>query len=213
MKSQTRYSIISGAVIIGLLVYAAYLLYNNIDVIIAYKDDSRYTHTVPISVFPNATIGPASEITPAVSHKLPPKPTAAPVAPVVKADQSNPYPDVREQILTAINDIRAEKGLLPLKRSSRLDASAQNKADAMVRLDFFAHNDPDGSEPWHYFLEQGYTYYYAGENLSKDYTPGDAIKAWISSPTHYANIVDPHYTETGIVVEGHYIVEHFGEPK
>lgn len=137
------------------------------------------------------------------------KPVSKP-APIIAS--AGPYPDDREQLLEAINAQRAAAGIAPLARSVKLDASAQAKADAEVRLNFFAHDDPDGSPPWHYFTGAGYAYTYAGENLSKDYDPAQAVDAWMNSPTHRANILNPHYTETGFAIEGPYIVEHFAAP-
>lgn len=139
------------------------------------------------------------------------KPVSNP-APIAKPVPADPYPDAREQLIEAINAQRVAAGIVPLTRNLELDASAQAKADAEVRLNFFAHNDPDGSSPWHYIAEAGYVATYEGENLSKNYTPEQVVQAWLDSPTHRANILDPHYTQTGFAIEGIYIVEHFAAP-
>ncbi len=45
---------------------------------------------------------------------------------------------------------------------------------------------------------------YAGENLARDFSnASDAINAWMNSPTHKENILNPKYREIGVgVVEG-----------
>lgn len=158
---------------------------------------------------------PVVATTPQKTHPTPPPvPAPKPVAkPAPAVHDAGPYSDADLQyLLDAINAKRADAGLAPLVHNAKLDASAQAKADAMVSLGFFAHNDPDGSAPWHYITDAGYAYTYAGENLSKDYDPEHAVDAWMNSPTHKANILNPHYRETGFAIEGPYIVEHFASP-
>lgn len=145
-----------------------------------------------------------------------PEPAPQPAKPSLTTFESGRYGDDRDDIIDQMNVQRVEQGLNVFKRNTLLDAAAQAKADAMVRQDFFSHTDPDGSAPWHYFVEAGYTYKYAGENLYKDFTPTArpeyAISEWIASPTHFANIIKPQYTETGLAIEGPYIVQEFGQP-
>lgn len=39
----------------------------------------------------------------------------------------------------------------------------------------------------------------AGENLAKDFdSPAEIQKAWLNSPTHKANVVDPRFSKMGI---------------
>ena len=62
----------------------------------------------------------------------------------------------------------------------------------------------------------------AGENLAKDfYDTEGLLKAWMNSPTHRENIINPKYQEIGIgVVNGilggvktTLVVQHFGTPR
>ena len=54
------------------------------------------------------------------------------------------------------------------------------------------------------FTSFGYKYRYAGENLARDFSnASSAMDAWMNSPTHKENILNPKYKEIGIgVVEG-----------
>lgn len=125
-------------------------------------------------------------------------------------------PFSRASLLDHINEARSNAELPPLKENIRLNQSAQLKADDMQKKGYWAHNAPDGTEPWVFFEKVGYTYTKAGENLAKCYkTPAQAVQAWIDSPTHYDNIVGD-YEEAGfgmttISVDCVVIVNHFGK--
>jgi hypothetical protein len=124
-------------------------------------------------------------------------------------------------IISLTNASRSSLGLTPLSENSRLDASAQAKAEDMLAHQYFAHTSPDGVTPWSWIKGQGYGYRYAGENLAVYYTQAEDVTAgWMASPTHRANIVDTRYTDIGVgVAQGEYngypsvfVVQHFGKP-
>lgn len=116
--------------------------------------------------------------------------------------------------LYLINKERADRGLGELKLNDKLNTSAQLKANDMKEFDYWAHDNPNGTKPWHFFELAGYKYRKSGENLSRCFdTPEQTVKAWMNSPTHKANILGD-YTETGF---GSYykgdclvVVNHFG---
>ena len=118
--------------------------------------------------------------------------------------------------LYLINQERARNGLGELKLSDKLNTSAQLKANDMKEFDYWAHDNPNGTEPWHFFKLAGYDYERSGENLAKCWdTPEQTVKAWMSSPTHKDNILGD-YTETGL---GSYykgdclvVINHFASP-
>lgn len=119
------------------------------------------------------------------------------------------------------NQDRASKDLATLTVNPVLVAAAQAKANDMAAGEYFAHVSPTGVDPWHWFEVAGYKYDYAGENLAVDFSDsGDVNTAWMNSPTHRENILDPHYTEIGIATaEGVYrgrpttfVVQEFGTP-
>lgn len=119
------------------------------------------------------------------------------------------------------NADRAQAGLGTLSVNPTLVAVAQAKANDMASKGYFAHTSPDGLDPWHWFKQQGYAFDYAGENLAIDFSDsGDVERAWMNSPTHRENLLDPHYTEVGIATaQGMYqgrmttfVVQAFGTP-
>lgn len=105
------------------------------------------------------------------------------------------------RIVELVNETRQEEGLLPLKVNPLLIKAAQKKAQDMITKDYFAHNSPDGTTPWEWFKQVGYEYTYAGENLAINFvTAEDAFSAWLASPSHRANILNPNYQEIGVAV-------------
>lgn len=101
-------------------------------------------------------------------------------------------------LLAATNQERANNGLGPLTINSKLNSSAQSKANDMVARDYWAHNTPDGQEPWIFFDAAGYQYQKAGENLAYGFATSSAtVTGWMNSPSHRANMLDSGYTEVG----------------
>lgn len=115
-----------------------------------------------------------------------------------------------ERIFNDINHERELEGIPALKINSQLMISAQTKACDMAERNYFSHVSPDGATPWKFITEAGYYFTFAGENLSQGYIFTDAVQAWVHSPTHQRNIVEPLFEDTGIGICGGYIVQHFG---
>jgi uncharacterized protein YkwD len=119
-----------------------------------------------------------------------------------------------------VNQTRQSVGLLPLTESEKLDQAAQLKADNMVQNQYFDHTSPSGITPWAWFLKAGYVYKYAGENLAIGfYESQEVYDAWLNSPSHKANIVNPNYTEVGTAILSGFgpnnsivVVQEFGSP-
>ena len=126
------------------------------------------------------------------------------------------------KVLDQTNTERLKLGLKPLTFNSTLSKSAKLKADNMFTNNYWAHTSPEGKSPWDFFKTTGYDYSVAGENLAKDfYDTEGLLKAWMNSPTHRENIINPKYQEIGIgVVNGilggvktTLVVQHFGTPR
>ncbi|HET7630357.1 MAG TPA: CAP domain-containing protein, partial [Candidatus Saccharimonadales bacterium] len=127
----------------------------------------------------------------------------------------------RRDLLDDTNHQRKLAQLPTLTENAKLDASAQAKAEAMVKQDYWAHVAPDGTQPWQYFTKAGYNYTKAGENLAYGFTTADGtVKAWMDSPTHRANLLgDYQDVGFGIASGAHYqggkytvVVAHYGMP-
>ncbi len=104
-----------------------------------------------------------------------------------------------EEIIRLTNEERVKAGLGVLENSPVLAGAAEAKAHDMFAKDYWAHTAPDGTEPWKFFVDSGYKYRFAGENLARDF--GDApsvVKAWVSSRTHRENLLSARYHDIGV---------------
>jgi len=118
------------------------------------------------------------------------------------------------------NQARQSAGLSPLSNNAKLEYAAQMKAQNMIENQYFSHTSPSGITPWHWFSQAGYKYKYAGENLAIGFYESEEVyNAWLNSPSHRDNILNPNYTEIGIAVLTGYdqggtvvVVQEFGSP-
>lgn len=126
-----------------------------------------------------------------------------------------------QQVIDGTNAERQKLGLPPLHENPALSKAAQAKAQNMFEENYWAHFSPSGKDPWGFIVGSGYRFSYAGENLARNfYTSDEVVRAWMNSPTHKANLLNPHYQDIGIaVVDGvlmgqktTLIVQEFGTP-
>jgi len=112
------------------------------------------------------------------------------------------FADITKSSLeTFINQTRQTMGLQPLVENEKLNQAAALKAQNMVQENYFNHTSPSGIMPWFWFKQAGYNYKYAGENLAVGFYESEEVyDAWLNSPSHKENIVNPNYTEVGTAV-------------
>jgi len=136
-----------------------------------------------------------------------------------KADTSWAADITVDTIFSFANQDRSGQGLPALKNNTKLNQAAQNKAQDMISNNYFAHTSPQGTTPWRWIDKEKYDYNYAGENLAMDFTAAEKMNdAWMASPTHRANILNPKYKDIGIGIaqgniDGHgttVVVQMFG---
>ncbi|QQS38691.1 hypothetical protein IPM62_04890 [Candidatus Woesebacteria bacterium] len=109
-----------------------------------------------------------------------------------------------DEVVNLTNQKRRENGVGNLEVSQVLNKAAYLKGQDMLAKNYWAHVSPDGTQPWKFFIDEGYVYRYAGENLARDFSnPTAAVEAWMASPSHRENLLSSKYEEIGIgVVEG-----------
>lgn len=104
-------------------------------------------------------------------------------------------------VIDMVNQSRKTEGILPVSQNETLSQVAAEKLNDMVANNYFAHNSPSGLSPWFWFEKNGYDYKFAGENLAINFTTSeDQHRAWMASPTHRKNILNPKYHEIGVAV-------------
>lgn len=114
---------------------------------------------------------------------------------------------LEQRVLSEINDFRADHGLAPLRAQIGLARAASQHTSEMVARGYFGHASANGTP-----FEKRVARYYprprteswgAGENLAwHSGQPGAAsfVSAWLASPHHRANLLDPSYREAGVAV-------------
>lgn len=136
------------------------------------------------------------------------------------AIQSQPL--TRAGVLALTNVQRAKEGIAPLSLNTKLNSSAEDKIADMFAKQYFEHVSPTGRTPSDVVKASGYEYIVMGENLALGNFKDDEalVTAWMNSPGHRANIMNPKFKEIGIAVrQGTYegkkvwlAVQHFGTP-
>ncbi len=125
------------------------------------------------------------------------------------------------QVVDQTNSERRSSGLGQLTLNPLLSQAAYAKAQDMFSHQYWAHTSPSGTEPWDFIKSSGYKYRVAGENLARDFmSSSEVTAAWMASPTHKANIMNPKYSEIGVAVvdgilngtETTLVVQMFGTP-
>lgn len=107
---------------------------------------------------------------------------------------------VEGEMLARVNAVRRQAGLAPLTLSPLLDRASQRHADDMLRRAYFDHRSPEGLGPTERARAEGYRPG-AGENLVEGrFTPEEALRAWLDSPPHRRNLLDPGIREIGLGV-------------
>jgi uncharacterized protein YkwD len=108
-------------------------------------------------------------------------------------------------VLQQLNAIRTLNGLVPLKENTALDASATQHSNEMAAKGYFEHNSADGTVFWkriqRWYGSTGFGFWSVGENLlwsSPDVDPAGALRMWMNSPEHKANILNPRWRQIGI---------------
>jgi len=128
------------------------------------------------------------------------------------------FPDV---LVDYTNQERAEYNTAPLSTNEKLEQAAILKAQDMAKKGYFAHTSPEGLSPWYWFVQAGYNFTYAGENLAVNFSDSqDVIDAWMNSPGHRENILNGKFTEIGIAtaqgtykgMDAVFVVQMFGKP-
>jgi uncharacterized protein YkwD len=136
---------------------------------------------------------------------------------------------MNRRVLDLINEARGHKrrcgnkvyqpaGRLELEPA--LNRAALQHARDMAAHSFLGHKGSDGTFPAQRATRAGYYWRTIGENVAAgSATPEQAVKDWLESPGHCANLMHVAYTQTGIAVVvdpdsagGIYWAQIFGAP-
>ena len=89
--------------------------------------------------------------------------------------------------------------------SAELENAAVAHSRDLIQAGVFQHDSPDGTSfvrrLKHFYSPSGYSSWTAGENLlynTADIDADTAIQAWLHSPPHRENLLNPAWREVGI---------------
>jgi uncharacterized protein YkwD len=114
-------------------------------------------------------------------------------------------PELNRAIFSQVNELRAQKGLRPIRVSRALASAARGHSMSMARQSYFSHESADGTVFWrrvqHYYGSKGFRHWEVGENLlwaSPDVTPQQALQLWLDSPPHRRILLSGEWHEVGL---------------
>ncbi|MDR3240083.1 MAG: CAP domain-containing protein [Clostridiales bacterium] len=104
-----------------------------------------------------------------------------------------------QEILQLVNKERSKTGVAPLTLASDVSNVADIKAEEMSGRNYFDHTSPIYGSPFEMLRSFGILYKTSGENIGKGQKTASAVMAaWMSSPAHRANILNPKFAELGV---------------
>jgi uncharacterized protein YkwD len=116
-----------------------------------------------------------------------------------------PAGQLQTALIDQVNAFRASRGLVRLRVSPALTAAATAHSTSMANKGYFSHNSANGtsfSQRLAYFYPaRGFRSWSVGENLlwgSPDIGAVRALKLWLASPPHRANLLNSRWREIGL---------------
>jgi uncharacterized protein YkwD len=124
-----------------------------------------------------------------------------------------------QAVVDLTNAERAKEKLAALNPNRLLFAAARKHSENMAKKGELNH-ELDGKGPADRINAEGYVWSRVGENIAfgDDLSPAGAVKIWMNSPPHRANILTPEFQEIGIglarTAKGEvYYTQVFGTPR
>ena len=106
---------------------------------------------------------------------------------------------LESEVVRLVNIERSKVGLPPLKENWQLSRIARYKSQDMINKNYFSHYSPTYGSPFKMIESFGLRFSAAGENIAMGQrTPQEVMNAWMNSPGHRSNILNPTYTEIGV---------------
>jgi len=139
-----------------------------------------------------------------VSPALALDPLGAPALPAGKSRLER-MQALEDELMAAINSVRAQHGRRPFRGSPRLRAAAVAHSREMVSVGYFEHESANGTPFWRRILRfypmRGFSDWSVAENIaegSPGLTASEALGEWLRSPPHRANVLSRGYRDAGV---------------
>ncbi|MET0393258.1 MAG: CvpA family protein [Chitinophagaceae bacterium] len=115
-----------------------------------------------------------------------------------KYNKAEVRPGLEAQMLELVNRERVKEGLKPVVADPELALVARAHSQDMFARGYFAHENPDGRNPFDRMKAANVKFRTAGENLALAQTLEIAHNNLMNSPGHRANILNPAFGRLGI---------------
>ena len=130
---------------------------------------------------------------PATNQTTPSAPDTTPPIPSVSSLSAD-----EQLMIDMVNQERAAAGLKPLVVDYKLVSVAVTKANDMKANRYFNHISPTYGSPFAMMQAVGLNVRWAAENIAGNNSVAGAMAAFMKSPGHRANILDPRLTHIGV---------------
>jgi len=129
-----------------------------------------------------------------VRTTLPAAIAQTPAATVAQTDRA-----IAQELLRLVNTERQRANLSPLVMNDKLTTAAQRHAQDMATSRRMSHTGSDGSTMRSRIDATQYNWSTIGENVAMGQPTAAAVmRAWMNSPGHRQNILNPAFTELGV---------------
>jgi uncharacterized protein YkwD len=115
-----------------------------------------------------------------------------------KVNNAAPRPAYEAEMLQLINEERRKHGLKELQADREMLQVARAHSQDMFARGYFAHDSPEGKDPFDRMRAANIQFAAAGENLALAQTVEIAHVNLMNSPGHRANILNPSFGRVGI---------------
>jgi uncharacterized protein YkwD len=116
-----------------------------------------------------------------------------------------------DKVACIVNQVRRRNGAAPIQISNTLQFVAQNHANDQRRRNVMTHSSANGASPGQRAQQAGFNFRNFGENVAfGQRSEEEVMRAWIRSPGHFRNIVNPAFREMGIGRSGNFWAQEFG---
>ena len=133
------------------------------------------------------------------------------------------YSNMKKELFILTNEAREKEGLNPLCLNETLNKISQIHSDGQFECMKMSHSgcslsDNDKETLRHRIDSVDYSWSTIGENVAYGYIKSkNVFEAWMESPGHRANILNPNFKEIGIGIKGNfdrdiYWTQVFGTP-
>jgi uncharacterized protein YkwD len=130
---------------------------------------------------------------------------AAPTLRAAPRVELRPVDAIEAPIVARVADLRRDAGLPQTTFSAELAEAAESHAAMLGRSGTFSHHAPGerafSTRLQRFYSARGMAYWATGENIFWAHTsvsPEQVIRAWLNSPPHKLNLLDPTWREVGI---------------